>query len=88
MPRARAAGVSHPSAPCKHALHRAPGGGCGRRVRVSLHANGHRRIRVATPVTFQRYEEQLNEAVGKGLLLLLFTCGLGLLLAAVLKSVS
>ena len=56
-------------------------------MRISLAANGHRLIRVATPITFQRYEDQLNEAVGKGLLLLLFTCGLGLLLAAVLKSV-
>ena len=56
-------------------------------MRVSLNADGHRLIRVATPITFQRYEEQLSEAVGKGLLLLLFTCGLGLLLAAVLKSV-
>ena len=57
-------------------------------MRISLDANGHRLIRVATPVTFQRYEDQLNEAVGKGLLLLLFTCGLGLVLAAVLSAVS
>ncbi|GDY19426.1 hypothetical protein LBMAG56_07710 [Verrucomicrobiota bacterium] len=55
-------------------------------MRVSLDAKGHRLIRVATPMTFQRYEDQLNEAVGKGLLLLLFTCGLGLLLAGLLAT--
>ena len=86
-PRARAAGVSHPPAPCKPALHHARCVG-GRPVRVSLNADGHRLIRVATPITFQRYEEQLNEAVGKGLLLALFSCGLGLLLAAVLSWVN
>ena len=55
-----------------------------RHIHVSLDHHGHRLIRVATPVTFTRDAEQLSEAVAKGLLVVLFACGIGLLVASML----
>lgn len=81
--RASAGGVSHDHGPRKLALHAASAAPT-RHVHVSLDHAGHRLIRVATPVTFGRYEEQLSEAVVKGLLVVLFACAAGLLTAAVL----
>ena len=82
-PRASAAGVAHSHGPRKLALHAASAAPT-RHIHVSLDHHGHRLIRVATPVTFTRYEDQLSEAVVKGLLVVLFSCGIGLLMAAVL----
>lgn len=82
-PRASAAGVAHGHGPRKLALHAASVAPT-RHIHVSLDHHGHRLIRVATPVTFTRYEDQLSEAVVKGLLVVLFACGIGLLLASAL----
>ena len=86
-PRLIPAGVSHHRAVRKSALQALCAAGT-LPARVILDPRGRRLIRTTTPVTFQHYEDQLGEAVGKGLLAVLFTCGLSLLLAALISALT